>query len=132
MQITYLIVRFGASGDHAWVREPLVMEAGDFRFEVPVGFKTDFASIPQAVRSLIPQLGKWTAGAVAHDYMYWCGESLGFTQKKADDTFLKLMEDAGVKWWRRQAIHKALRIGGWCAWNKHRKDGHTFDNALNQ
>lgn len=132
MQITYLIVRFGESGNHAWLREPLVMQTEDVKICVPAGFKTDFASIPQAIRSLIPQLGKWTAGAVAHDYAYWCGPSLGFSQKKADDMFLHLMEDAGVKWWRRHAIHKALRIGGWCAWNSHRKAGHTIDNALNQ
>lgn len=132
MQKTPLIVRFGASGNHAWLIQDLVMQYGEEEIKVPWGFKTDFASIPQAVRSLIPQLGKWTAGAVAHDFAYWCGPSLGFTQKKADDMFLKLMDESGVSWWRRHVIHKALRIGGWCAWNSHRKDGHTVDNATDQ
>jgi len=132
MQVTPLIVRFGASGNHAWVLQDMEMTWDGKIIKVPSGFKTDFASIPQAIRSLIPQLGKWTAGAVAHDYAYWCGQDLGFTQKDADDMFLKLMVDAGVSWWRRHAIHKALRVGGWCAWGKHRKEGHTVYNATQQ
>lgn len=132
MQHSPLVVQFGASGNHAWVVQDLFMQYGKKIIIIPQKFKTDFASIPQAVRSLIPQLGKWTASAVAHDYAYFCGPSLGFTQKKADDMFLQLMEDAGVKWWRRHAIHKALRIGGWCAWNSHRKNNHNEHNATNQ
>jgi hypothetical protein len=132
MQFTNLVVRFGNSGNHAWLATDLIMQYDEKCIRVPKFFKTDFASIPQAVRSLIPQLGKWTSAAVAHDYAYWCGPSLGFTQKSADDMLLKLMEDAGVKWWRRHAIHKGLRIGGWVAWNKHRKAVHTVNNALDQ
>lgn len=134
MQITDLIVKFGRDGMHGFLHRNLLMKARKHKVDiwVPVGFKTDFASIPQAVRSLIPQLGKWTAPAVAHDFMYWCGPSMGFTQKKADAIFLELMEDAGVKWWRRQAIHKGLRIGGWTAWNDHRKKGHSIHNAIQE
>lgn len=130
--LTDLIIRFDETGNNGYLHERLtvaVPDAGDL-IVVPKGFKTDFASIPGAVRSLIPQLGRWTHGAVVHDYLYWVGPSMGYTQKMADDIFLSLMKEAGVKLWRRQAIHKALRLGGWTAWNGHRKANHTFRNAI--
>ena len=38
---------------------------------VPVGFVTDFASIPPALQSFIQQNGPSLLPAVVHDYLYW-------------------------------------------------------------
>lgn len=87
------------------------------------GFKTDYASIPRPVWSILPPVGKYDKAAVVHDFLY---RTNGVTRKQADDTMLEAMKVLGVGWWTRTAIHTALRIGGSKAWNKYRKlDGTT-------
>ena len=38
---------------------------------VPVGFQTDFASIPAILRPLVSKWGKYGKAAIVHDYCYW-------------------------------------------------------------
>src|SRR5262245_55189884 len=38
---------------------------------VPVGFVTDFASIPRIFWSALPPDGRYTYPAIVHDYLYW-------------------------------------------------------------
>jgi hypothetical protein len=38
---------------------------------VPIGFKTDFASVPRLLWSIIPRWGKYGNAAVIHDFLYW-------------------------------------------------------------
>jgi len=97
--------------------------------EVPVGFITDFASVPRSVR--IPWLPKWVPGfplwwifsptgnynraAVLHDYLYsiacdWCSRFL------ADAIFRDAMMRLMVPLWRRWAMWAAVRVGGRAAW----------------
>ena len=135
--ISDLIVRFDHSGEKACLFRRLcctwVGELGEhIQVIVPTGFKTDFASIPKGVRSLIPQLGKWTAPAVIHDFLYWCGPSIGYDQAMADSAFLNLMEQVDVRSWRKWAIYGALRAFGSFAWNKHRKLDHCEDNCIQE
>lgn len=39
--------------------------------DVPLGFMTDFASIPRIFRFLVSKWGKHGNAAVLHDYCYW-------------------------------------------------------------
>lgn len=135
--ISDLVVRFDHSGDKACLFRRLcctwIDELGEHvQVVVPIGFRTDFASIPKGVRSLIPQLGKWTAPAVIHDALYWCGPSWGYTQKRADKAFLNLMEQVGVGWFRKNAIYYALRMFGSFAYKAHRKAGHDENNMIQE
>jgi hypothetical protein len=108
--------------------DPLFYHVGSFasphRIEVPVGFETDFASVPRPWRALIPASGPWNRAAVVHDYLYKTqGKTIprsllrGRTLRKvADDIFLEAMEAAGVDWLTRSAMYRAVRVGGNGGW----------------
>jgi len=55
---------------------------------VPVGFKTDFASVPRFLWGIIPRWGKYGNAAVVHDFCYW---QQYYTRKRADEIFLEGM-----------------------------------------
>ncbi|MCA1806455.1 MAG: DUF1353 domain-containing protein [Actinobacteria bacterium] len=84
---------------------------------VPMGFVSDYASIPRLARPLIPSWGRWAEAAVVHDYCY---ERLChvMTRSEADKIFLIAMTELKVKWWRRVLMYLAVRIGGRGGWNK--------------
>lgn len=81
---------------------------------VPVGFITDFASIPRIGRILITGHGKDRQGAVVHDYLY----SIAFDRKMADSVFLEALEASGVAWIKRRIMYRAVRTGGWMFYAK--------------
>lgn len=96
---------------------------------VPIGFETDFASIPR-VPLIYDTLGDTAhKGATIHDFLYF---SAICTRKMADDVLLEAMGVLGMPWWRRWPIYLGVRIGGWLAWNAHRKVGHPKDNSVTQ
>ena len=135
--ISDLIIRFDSTGERGCLHHPLCASWVDDigahnKVVIPVGFRTDFASIPQGVRSLIPQLGKWTAPAVVHDALYWAGPSWGYTQAMADYALLQLMSELGVGAIRKHAIYRALRMFGSFAWNNHRKLGHSENDMIQE
>ena len=82
---------------------------------VPPGFRTDLASIPRAVRSITPQVGKHIPAAIVHDWLYKMGER---SRKEADKIFLAAMKHLGVYGLRRWAMYGAVRGFGWMAWGK--------------
>jgi len=85
------------------------------RFSVEAGFITDLASIPRAVRSIIPQIGRHIQPSIVHD---WCYESkTNLTREEADLLFLDGMKSVGVRWFRRQAMYRAVRAFGWTLWD---------------
>lgn len=87
---------------------------------VPVGFKTDFASVPR-IGIIYAMLGDTAhQPAVVHDWLYYAGIT---TRKTADDVFLEAMIASGISAWRRWPIYWGVRAGGWYAWNDHRKKG---------
>jgi len=100
---------------------------GDFAFVSPTqgevtvssGFETDYASIPRVFWSIYPPDGDYTEAAVVHDYLYWYQPC---TRAEADRVFLEAMEALGIPWHRRHILHKAVRMGGWIAWNKNQKE----------
>ena len=90
-------------------------------FTVPVGFYTDFESMPRWVPMLYALLGDIAhQPAVVHDWLYYAAIT---DRKMADDVLYEAMELIGVPNYKRHMIWFGLRIGGWAAWNKHRKDG---------
>ena len=62
---------------------------GDFTITVPVGFKTDFATIPSWIPFVRPENGKWRKASVVHDYL--CKEDI--PKKYADKVFYYAMLD---------------------------------------
>lgn len=88
---------------------------------VPMGFKTDFASVPR-----IP-VAYWLFGdqaheaAVVHDYLYVTGD-LG--KDLADSIFLEAMEVSGVWAWRRWPMYWGVKYFGHHAYDGYRKLQH--------
>lgn len=76
---------------------------------VPKGFVTDFASVPWIFRLVFPQMGKYGAAAVVHDYMTMTRET-PFTRKEADRIFYSIMERHGVKSWKAKLMYGAVRL----------------------
>jgi len=82
---------------------------------VPVGFVTDFASIPRIFWSILPPDGKYTYPAILHDYLYWTQT----TSRDVADSILKFgMEDFSVGTVTSVAIYNAVRAFGGSAWNE--------------
>lgn len=87
---------------------------------IPAGFLTDGASIPKIFWSLMDPFGLWFEAALVHDWLYNKASGTGHTRKQADAVLLELMTVLEVPWHKRQAIHKAVRLGGWWTWLKRR------------
>ena len=81
---------------------------------VPVGFITDFASVPRIFWIFYPPDGPWTAASIIHDYLYNIQDR---SRATADAIFLEAMQVLGVPWIRRRIIYRAVRLFGWIPWN---------------
>jgi hypothetical protein len=55
---------------------------------------------------------------VLHDYLY---SKQDRPRSAADWIFLHAMKGDNVTWWKRQAMYQGVRLGGWVAWNDHKK-----------
>jgi hypothetical protein len=86
------------------------------RFEpvtVPVGFVTDFASIPQVFWSVLRPDGEYTYPAIIHDYLYWTQTRSRF---EADAIFKVAMSDFELDGPVNSTIYTAVRLGGFASW----------------
>jgi len=108
-------------GQHWIVRQPLKYRIGVSAQEVtvPVGFVTDFASIPQALQSIIRQNGNYLLPAVVHDYLYW---DQSCTRAQADQIFLLAMIENRVGAVHQKALHAAVSIAGSFAWDDNSRE----------
>jgi hypothetical protein len=80
---------------------------------VPIGFVTDFASIPRVFWSLLRPDGLYTYPAIVHDYLYWTQT----TSKDVADNILRLgMGDFGISRATITTVYEAVKSGGGGAW----------------
>ena len=91
---------------------------------VPEGFSTDLGSIPQVLQSIFPKDGQAMFAYILHDYLYLDGL---YSQSVCDDILEEAMKTLGVTWWRCKAIRNGLRVGGFVAYNKHRRNDEEND-----
>ncbi|MDP3460749.1 MAG: DUF1353 domain-containing protein [Hyphomonas sp.] len=78
--------------------------------EVPLGFVTDFASIPSFFHFIVQPFGRHAPAAVLHDYLYAIGQKKA--RRLADRLFLNAMKDAGVPGFRRSLMYRMVRLFG--------------------
>lgn len=107
----------------------------DITISVPRGFIFDGASIPRIFRRVYAPTGYLFLAALIHDFCYQRGYYYMVTQKvnkynykvkvsraEADELFAKI---ATVEYpshsIKTEVAYLALRVGGWIAWDKHRK-----------
>lgn len=100
---------------------PLVYttKAGE-RIVVPVGFDTDFASVPRLPFMFWFFGDRAHAAAVIHDYLYRLRDR---SRAEADAIFLEAMEASGIGFFSRMAMYYGVRAGGSWTWADAKK-GH--------
>ena len=82
---------------------------------VPVGFVTDFASIPKIFWSILPNWGPYGKAAIIHDYLYF---SHNRTKDEADNIFLEGMLVLGVPPWKANIIYQSVHFFGESSYKK--------------
>jgi Protein of unknown function (DUF1353) len=92
---------------------------------VPVGFITDFASIPKVLRNILPATGPYGPAAVLHDYMYrtglWHPGGPKCELRDANGILrLAMIDLQAVPKWQRIAVDAGVAVGGWKTWNRYR------------
>ncbi len=113
-----LNVEFSDDGKSATLTEDICYTVFGEHYIVPIGFHTDFASIPRVLRRLYPKLDKHIRAAVLHDYMYVTGT---LNRDMSDRAFLDVMKQHGVAFWKRWSIYLGVAAGGWVAYNRYRR-----------
>ena len=96
---------------------------------IPAGFQFDGASIPKFLRTFFSPVGVLLVGGLVHDYMYKYaalkrtgkGGLLLVDQKKADQIFRDINIEVNGFYFMNYLLYWSLRLGGWVAWNGHRK-----------
>jgi hypothetical protein len=95
--------------------QPLIYQGNKDLFTVPVGFRTDFASVPRIFWNVLPPTGRHTKAAAIHDWLY----STKITSKEdADGIFRRIMEEEGVSVFKRTIMYWAVRLFGGNAYNR--------------
>lgn len=105
-----LEVEFLESGDKAiLIKEFSYATEQGVNYVVPVGFETDFATVPQIVQSIIPKIGTYTKATILHDYWYKTATN---KKKWADNEFLKACIILGTPKWQAYLMYVGVRIFG--------------------
>ena len=99
-------------------------------YVVPAGFVFDGASIPKFLHPFFSPVGVLLMGGLVHDYAYKYEtllmknkkETLGvISQKRADEIFRDINIGVNGFYLMNYLAYWSLRLGGFLAWNKHRK-----------
>lgn len=95
---------------------------------IPLGFITDFASVPKIFWNILPPTGSYGKAAVVHDYLYsvlgdppiafMTGE---YTRKECDMILKEAMVVLNCSWLCRTVVYNGVRVGGWVAWNNYKR-----------
>lgn len=96
--------------------KPNASQSGDLpKVTVPIGFVTDFASIPRPFWSLLRPDGNYAYAAVVHDYLYW---TQSLSRDQSDLIFKLAMQDFEIDALTVSAIFEAVHRGGASAWRQ--------------
>ena len=97
---------------------------------IPKGFQFDGASIPKFLRTFFSPVGVLLIGGLVHDYMYKYTACkpvnkkdalLVVDQKRADQIFRDINIEVNGFYFMNYLAYWSLRLGGFVAWNGHRK-----------
>ncbi len=98
-------------------------------FTVPVGFFTDFYSVPfwmPMIYVLIAALCDRSAPAL-HDWLYYTAIT---DRETADKILLEAMHVKDAPTWKCESAFWGVRAGGWSSWNTHRKLGDPINGKF--
>lgn len=90
----------------------LIFKAKDVEYRVPVGYQTDFASVPRATAWLYPRTGLYSKSAVLHDWLITDMLPTGYIDSThVDRMFREAMKASGVTVPRRWIMWAGVRLG---------------------
>jgi len=108
-------------------------------YVIPKGFIFDGASVPKFFRSWLSPMGVLLIGGLVHDYGYKY-ETLLYTnlkntvgvkdQKWMDETFRDININVNGFFAMNYLAYYALRLGGFLAWKKHRKNELRWEDSI--
>lgn len=103
------------------VSAPIVANLDNFkRVQVPVGFKTDLASVPRIFWNVFPpDRASYMYPAILHDYLY--ESDLLKSRKKADDVFYYALINQGVSKKSAFTMYAMVRLFGFLHYKKVKK-----------
>ena len=112
------------------IAEDFNYELNNKQFVIPAGFKFDGASIPKFLHTFLSPVGVLLMAGLVHDYAYKYQtllkkdkkETLGvISQKHSDEIFRDININVNGFYLMNYLAYWSLRIGGFVAWNGHRK-----------
>jgi hypothetical protein len=118
-------IRVEQVGDVLWKLLATVVYLGRYgTYTVPVGYLTDFASVPRWLWWFTPQSGRWNGAAIVHDWLITNGllGEIDITSPQVDAEFRHALHACGVglirRWlmWagvRWAAVANPVRRPGW-------------------
>ena len=127
----FTMIKMWLLGTRHWeIANDFDYEINGEKFVIPAGFKFDGASIPKFLHTFLSPVGVLLIGGLVHDYAYKYQTLLNknkkdtmgvITQKKADEIFRDINIEINGFFLMNYLAYWSLRLGGFMAWNKHRK-----------
>ena len=113
-------------------------ELNGVKYVIPKGMIFDGASVPKFFRSWLSPMGVLLIGGLVHDYGYKYGALLKgnkksaevHNQKELDQIFRDINIDVNGFRVLNYVAYYALRLGGFIAWNGHRKNGLDWKKSM--
>lgn len=100
----------------------LVLSDGQF-IHIPVGFVTDFATVPRLLWGIVATSGRHNAATLIHDYLY----SIQYENRKfADEEMLFWLRESKVHEIKSQAMYAAVRLRGAKFWGQKQPVASTY------
>ena len=118
-------------GKRHWeISKDFTFELHGTKYVIPKGFKFDGASVPKFLATFLSPVGVLLLGGLIHDYAYKYAalkpalqksSLLSLNQKEADKIFRDINIEINGFYFLNYLAYWTLRLGGWFAWNSHRK-----------
>lgn len=119
-------LRIDEEGATTWkLATPLVYKGNTDTFVVPVGYVTDFATVPRFLHWLVSPYGAYTNAAILHDWLLTDEiPAQRITSRDADGIFRRVMKELGVAGPLRWLMWSAVRLAS--CFNGRRSYGRDF------
>ncbi len=106
--------------DKIWILDSPLIYQSDIMgmITVPVGFQSDFASVPRIPLFYTLFGDRAHRESVVHDYLYRLNAVPSATRSQADDVFLEAMKCRGKGWFVRYAMYAGVCLGGLASYHK--------------
>lgn len=103
--------------------DPLVLDIDGERFEIPIGYTTDGASVPPWATS-VTRWNRWDEpqrwAGIVHDFLY---TQPGMTKQRADRAFRSVLASEGAGVFKRAVMYLAVVVGGGPAYKYSQANG---------